>query len=49
MAGLARSGDIYDDDLSPELLSKALKNTVKLFRDNTEVDGGDDLLSTPID
>lgn len=37
MAGLARSGDVYDVDLSPDMLSLAVKNTVELLKQNTEV------------
>jgi len=36
-AGMARSGEIYEDDLSEEILLKAYNNTVKLIRDNIEV------------
>lgn len=42
MAGLARSGDIYDIDLSPELLEVAVKNTVELLKKNTTVVTSDD-------
>ena len=38
MAGLTRSGSIYDTDLSPEILEKAVANTVKLLKDNTKVE-----------
>lgn len=38
MAGLARSGDIYDIDLSPELLQVAVSNTVELLKKNTIVE-----------
>lgn len=37
MAGLARSGEIYDIDLSPEVLQLAVSNTVELLKQNTEV------------
>lgn len=37
MAGLTRSGKIYDIDLSPELLQKAAANTVELLKNNTIV------------
>ena len=36
-AGMARSGKIYNDILSPEILTKAYTNTVKLLKDNIEV------------
>jgi hypothetical protein len=49
MAGLARSGEIYDIDLPADLLVKAVANTVELIKANTEVDGGDDLLAAPFD
>ena len=31
MAGMARSGEVYDDELDPEILVKAYKNTIKLL------------------
>jgi hypothetical protein len=37
MAGLARSGKIYDDDLSSEILQKAYQNTIKLLAKNVEI------------
>lgn len=37
MAGLARSGNIYDVDLSPELLEAACANTVELLKKNIMV------------
>lgn len=37
MAGMARSGKFREFTLSNEILQKALKNTVKLILDNTEV------------
>ena len=37
MAGLARSGEIYDVDLSPEVLQLAIKNTVELLKNNTKI------------
>jgi len=37
MAGMARSGSVYDDTLSPELLEKAYQNTVELLKKNTVV------------
>lgn len=37
MAGLARSGEVYDVDLPPELLQKACKNTVELLKSKVEV------------
>lgn len=36
-AGLARSGVVYDDFLSPEILAKAYNNTIQLIKDNVEV------------
>ncbi len=38
MAGLARSGSIYEDNLSPEILSKAYQNTIKLLANQVEVE-----------
>ena len=37
MAGLARSGDIYDINPSDELIQKAYKNTVELLKSNVKV------------
>jgi hypothetical protein len=37
MAGMARTGKIYDDTLSPEILTKAYKNTVELLKSQIEV------------
>uniref|UniRef100_A0A6M3L0C5 Uncharacterized protein n=1 Tax=viral metagenome TaxID=1070528 RepID=A0A6M3L0C5_9ZZZZ len=37
MAGMARSGSVYDDTLSPELLEKAYQNTVELLKKETIV------------
>jgi len=39
MAGMARTGEVYDDTLSPEILEKAYKNTVALMIKNIEVKG----------
>jgi hypothetical protein len=32
VAGMARNGKIYDDTLSPDILTKAYKNTIKLLK-----------------
>jgi len=37
MAGMARTGKIYDDTLSPEILTRAYKNTVELLKNQIEV------------
>ena len=37
MAGLARAGKIYDDTLSPEILTIAYKNTIALLKSVVEV------------
>lgn len=37
MAGLARSGEIYDVDIDPAILVKAYRNTVELLKRNVEV------------
>lgn len=36
-AGLARSGKIYDDQLLPEILAKAYKNTIELLKSKIEI------------
>ena len=37
MAGLTRSGEIYDVELDPRILEKAVANTVELLKKNTKV------------
>ncbi|MCM1439700.1 MAG: hypothetical protein NC131_10965 [Roseburia sp.] len=37
MAGMARSGEIYDTDIDPNVLQLAVQNTVKLIQMNTRV------------
>lgn len=37
MAGMARSGSVYELKLSPELLEKAFQNTVELLKRNVTV------------
>lgn len=37
MAGMARSGSVYDDSLSPEILERAYQNTIKLLKDQVVV------------
>lgn len=37
MAGMARSGEIYDDELNAEILQKAYRNTIKLLKNNIRV------------
>lgn len=50
MAGLARSGEVYDVDLPDEVLQLAVKNTVQLLIKNTEVvDANTDLLDQNVD
>lgn len=36
-AGIARSGSVYDEEIPTELLVKAYNNTIKLVKDNIEV------------
>jgi len=38
MAGMARTGKVYDDTLSPEILTKAYKNTNELLKNNIEAE-----------
>jgi arsenate reductase-like glutaredoxin family protein len=38
MAGLSRSGKIYDDEIPPEILQLAYKNTIELLKANVEVE-----------
>lgn len=37
MAGMARSGKVFDDTLSPEILTKAYANTIKLLISQIQV------------
>jgi hypothetical protein len=37
MAGMARSGSVYDLAMPPELLERAFKNTVELLKAEVEV------------
>lgn len=37
MAGMARSGEVYPLQLSPELLEKAFQNTIMLLKEQVEV------------
>lgn len=41
MAGMARSGEVYDPIMSPELLETAFQNTVALLKKNVRVISGD--------
>lgn len=38
-AGLSRSGDVFDDDIDPAILSKAFTNTIKLLKEQIKVIG----------
>jgi hypothetical protein len=40
MAGMARSGSVYDLKLPPEVLEKAFQNTVELLKSQVVVDHG---------
>lgn len=53
MAGLGRTGEVYDDDLPAYVLEKACKNTVELLKQNTQVvslssDNEEDLMDTKL-
>lgn len=39
MAGMARSGNIYEDNLAPEILIKAYQNTMKLLKEQVQIRG----------
>lgn len=50
MAGLARSGTVYDVDLPDDILQLAVRNTVEMIKKNTQViDADTDLLDSPIE
>jgi L-aminopeptidase/D-esterase-like protein len=36
-AGMARSGTIYDDNLDPDILVLAYKNTIELLKSNIKI------------
>jgi len=37
MAGMARSGSVYEDTISPEIVMKAYKNTIELLKEQINV------------
>lgn len=43
MAGMARSGSVYELNLPPVVLEKAFRNTVELLKANVRVKGADDV------
>ena len=52
MAGLTRSGKIYDTDINPETLELAVQNTVELLKNNiyvSEDNSSNDILNMDID
>ncbi len=49
MAGLARSGVVYDVDISPDVLVLACQNTVELLKRNTNVvEETEDIMKHPV-
>ena len=40
-AGMARSGNVYPIELSPEILQKAIQNTIQICIDSVILEGGD--------
>ena len=49
MAGMARSGNVYDIELPNEVLQLAVKNTVELLKKNTHIVDSDNMLDSPIE
>lgn len=50
MAGMARTGDVYALNISPEVLMRAFQNTVTLLKSNVEVaERISDAVATPIE
>lgn len=49
MAGLARSGSVYDIELPNDVLQLAVKNTVELLKANVQVVESDDLMDQPVE
>ena len=41
MAGLSRSGQIYDDEIPNDILQRAYKNTITLLKNNVDVVEGE--------
>jgi len=39
MAGMGRTGKIYDDTISPEIFTRAYKNTIELLKNQIDVKG----------
>ena len=37
MAGMARSGSVYEDTISPEIIMRAHKNTIEVLRKDVEI------------
>lgn len=48
MAGLTRSGEVYDTDISPEVLQLAVQNTVELLKLNTTVADSENIMDAKI-
>jgi hypothetical protein len=48
MAGMARSGEVYDLQMTPELLQKAFENTVKLLKNEVQVEGAESKTSDSV-
>lgn len=48
MAGMARTGEVYDVDISPEVLTLACENTVELLKTSTEVTNDDNAMDTEV-
>lgn len=51
VAGMARSGEVYDDELSNDILQLAFKNTVEMLKKEIKVIdvNNEDIFNTPID
>jgi len=49
MAGMARSGSVYDLEMPPELLERAFKNTVELLKAEVVVSDANDLAMASAD
>lgn len=46
VAGMARTGNVYDVDIPTEVLTKAVTNTVEMLKNNIEIEPQDPPIST---
>ena len=49
VAGMARSGEVYDDKLDSSILELAFKNTVEMLKKEIKIVDNNDIFNTPIE